>query len=288
MNRPKHASKLLPLATVAMHPDLDPLVNRGRMKIVIEETKQDHPDVRLIIFGETILGWFYKKGETQAYHESIAESIPGPSTDFVADLARAQDIYISFGLSERDGDKLYNAQVVISPEGEIVAKHRKFWIRNKIFTAGDRKLTTVSIDGVNAAVLICADARSLELVRKIRRNRVELVLASLADYATSTRMNQLIGSLFDAWVVIANRYGEENERLWHGLITVTDPWVRLRTSGMGREQVLVQHLKISETHSVPRFLRRMCVGCKFVGMTTALIIQMVWQAVTTKRKVLCG
>jgi formamidase len=284
MSRPKHASKLLTIATVAMHPDLDPLVNRERMKIVIEQTKRDHPDVRLIFFGETILGWFYKKGETQAYHESIAESIPGPSTDFVADLARAQDIYISFGLSEREGDKLYNAQVVISPEGEIVARHRKFWIRNKVFTPGDRKLTTVSIDGVNAAILICADARSLELVRNIRRNHVEIVLASLADYATSTRMNQLIGSLFDAWVVIANRVGEESSRMWHGLITVTDPWARLCTSGMGREQVLVHHVEISDPRAVARFLRRVCVGCKFVGMTTVLIIQMVWQAITKKRK----
>ena len=64
------------------------------MKRVVEETKRDRPDVCLIFFGETILGWFYKKGETREYHESIAETVPGPTTEFIAELANMHDVCI--------------------------------------------------------------------------------------------------------------------------------------------------------------------------------------------------
>jgi predicted amidohydrolase len=275
---------ILPVATVAMTPDLDPRVSRDRMRQIIEGTKQDHPDVRLILFGETILGWFYKKGETREYHESIAETAPGPSTDFIADLARAHDIYISFGFTEKADAKLYNTQVLISPQGEIIAKHRKFWIRNKIFTSGERQLTTVSIDGIRVAILICADIRSLWLRRQLRRERVDVVLASLADDETNHRLFHLMGVLYDSWVLVANRYGEENSRMWHGLITITDPWARLQTSGIGKEQVLVQRLRITAPSGIGRWGRRVLVGFKFVGMATLLTIQMVWGAVREKGK----
>ena len=188
MRKKLDSPRILLAATVAMTPDLDPQISRDRMKQIIEETKQDHPDVRLILFGETILGWFYKKGETLEYHQSIAETVPGTTTQFIAELAKAHDVYISFGFTEKAEGKLFNSQVLLSPEGEILAKHRKFWIRNKIFTAGDRKLTTADVDGIDVAIVICADVRSLWLRRQIRRARVDIVLASLADDETNHRL----------------------------------------------------------------------------------------------------
>lgn len=283
MTNTRKLPKTLTIATVAMTPDLNPQISRERIKTIIEETKRNHSDVRVIFFGETILGWFFKKGETQAYHESIAEFVPGPSTAFVAELAKAHDVYISFGLSEAAGGKLYNSQVVVSPDGEILAKHRKFWIRNKIFTAGDRQLTTAMIDGVKVAMLICADARSLKLMRAIRRTRADIVLASLADYATSEKVNQLMGAFYDAWTFVANRYGEENSIMWHGLISITDPWARLRAHGMSKEQVLVQRVTLTNPRGLGRWMRRLLVGFKFVGLATVLTIQMVWKSVSKKR-----
>ncbi|MBU1049440.1 carbon-nitrogen hydrolase family protein, partial [Candidatus Bipolaricaulota bacterium] len=274
--------KPLHVATVAMTPDLDPQISRDRMKQIIEQTKREHPEVRLILFGETILGWFYNKDETREYHESIAETVPGHSTAFIADLARTHDVFVSFGLSEKADGKLYNTQVLISPAGEVLAKHRKFWIRNKIFTPGDKKLVTADVDGVKVAVLICADARSLALMRAIRRERVDLVLASLADYATSRKVNQLMGAFYDAWTLVANRYGQEGSILWRGLVTITDPWARLRASGMDKSQVLVHRLDIGNTPALLRWMRRLCVGFKFAGMATVLTIQLIWASMQKK------
>ncbi len=259
------STRVLPVATVAMMPDLDPEVSRERIGHAVKRVTDAHPDVRLILFGETILGWFYRKGKTEAYHRRIAEPIPGPTTTYIARLAKEHGVHISFGLSERDEETLYNTQVLIDQSGEIIAMHRKFWIRNRVFAAGERRLTTARVDGATVAILICADARSLWLLRAIRRAHVDLVFASLADYGTSLRLNQILGTFFDAWTVTANRYGEEPPLIWHGLVTITDWFGRLRGNTVGREGFVYQQIPIEQTGPIGRASRRLCaVGAALV------------------------
>jgi len=56
------------------------------------------------------------------YHRDLAETVPGPATDRIAALARELDIYVIFGLAERDAQDanvLYNAVAVVGPEGAL-------------------------------------------------------------------------------------------------------------------------------------------------------------------------
>lgn len=152
------------------------------------------------------------------------------------------------------------------------------WRRNKIFTPGDRQLTTAMVYGIKVAILICADSRSLCLSRKIRRARVDIVLASLADNETNHSLFHLMGVFYDSWILVANRYGEENSRMWPGLITITDPWAKLHASGIGKEQVLVQRLVITNPSRPGRWLRRILVGLRLLGVASVLMIQSCWAA----------
>lgn len=61
------------------------------------------------------------------YHDDLAETVPGPSTERIAALAAELDIYVVFGLIERDPDDpsvLYNAAAVVGPEG-VQGTYRK-------------------------------------------------------------------------------------------------------------------------------------------------------------------
>ena len=138
-------------------------------------------------------------------------------------------------------------------------------------------MTTAFVGDAKVAILICADARSLTLMKAVRRERVNVVLASLADYGTSLRLNQIMGAFFDAWTLIANRYGEEPPHMWHGLITITDPWARLRASGMGKEHILVRRIPISRPTEASRWMRRILVGFKFLELVALLMIQTGWR-----------
>jgi predicted amidohydrolase len=264
------SDRTLGVATVAMTPDADPRTNLERIERFVGTIVATHPSVRLILFGETILGWFYKKGETEAYHRRIAETIPGDATRFVARLARQHEVYVSFGLTETRDGKLFNAQVLIDPNGEILAAHRKFWIRNRVFAPGERRLTTADIDGFKAALLICADARSLWLRRAIRRARVDVVLASLADYGTSLVMNEMIGTFYDAWTLVANRYGEEPPLTWHGLISISDRLGRLRAHGIGEERFLYFRIPLDRAGAIRSSLRRLAAGGRLLLLATRM------------------
>ena len=80
------------------------------------------------------------------YHAELAESVPGPSTERIAELARELDLYVVVGLAERDprdSDVLYNAAAVVGPEG-IQGTYRKLhlgslpWVSEGVtFEPGD-------------------------------------------------------------------------------------------------------------------------------------------------------
>ena len=62
-----------------------------------------------------------------AMHTEAAETIPGPSTEEIAKLAKELDVYVIFGMPERDKQDptiQYNSAAVVGPEG-ILGSYRK-------------------------------------------------------------------------------------------------------------------------------------------------------------------
>ena len=268
----------LTIATATITPALEPEKTCQLMSDVIARTLDENPNVRLFLFGETILGWFSSPEGSAAYHRLIAETIPGPSIDTLAAVARGKDVYICLGMTERDGEDIYNSQVLISPEGKILAVHRKLMVANPFFSAGDWKLTVADVDGAKVAVLVCADVRNRELLRSIRRERVDVVLAGLTDGATDARLSQMIGTFFDAWAFTANRFGSEGQMQWPGLTTITDPLGRLMQSNVHRQCVLVQEVPLDHLNPAARSIRRTLAFLKGMGLAVSMMLRMLWKS----------
>lgn len=59
------------------------------------------------------------------YDNSIL--VPGPETERIAQAAKEAHAYVSMGVSERDARSatLYNSNIIVSPEGELLTNHRK-------------------------------------------------------------------------------------------------------------------------------------------------------------------
>ena len=73
-------------------------------------------NAKLIIFPELALSG-YSCGDR--FFE-IAETVPGPSTDHLIEVARKNDIYIIWGMPEKGLDGvLYNSAVMAGPEGYV-------------------------------------------------------------------------------------------------------------------------------------------------------------------------
>lgn len=95
-------------------------------------------DSSLVVLPEcSTTGWCF---ESRSEAARVAESVPdGPTCQVWLELCRELDIHLVAGIVERDGDRLFNASVLLGPGGHI-GSFRKvhLWaIEKKIYDPGD-------------------------------------------------------------------------------------------------------------------------------------------------------
>ncbi len=88
---------------------------------LLDDAKKYDPD--FVCFPEYILQLRYR-GDGLSRTE-VAEPVPGPATDAVAEKANTLDSYVWLPMIQRTGDRLYNAVVLIGPDGAIVGVAHK-------------------------------------------------------------------------------------------------------------------------------------------------------------------
>ena len=155
----------------------EPQANLQRACQMIHEAARQN--CQIIVLPECMdLGWTYPGAR------ALAEPIPGPYSDTLASAAKDAGIYVVAGLTERFGDDLYNAAVLIDPEGTILNKHRKINeldIAHHLYAIGDSLSVTRTPFGV-IGINICADNTpdSLALGHAQARMGAQLLLSPSA------------------------------------------------------------------------------------------------------------
>ena len=263
------ATNRLNVATVAMSCDHDPDINRIRIASTVNTVMQAHPDIDLVIFGEMILGW-YKPGNMPEYHRQTAEPISSKTLQTFISLAMHHRIYLCFGVNEIDDETLYNAQVLLNPRGEIQTVHRKWNLKanekKADYQSGPIPVTITDIKGAKTGIVICSDAASPQVMRELMKSRPDLIILSLADDRDEGLfMARLNARMYDAWIVTANRYGDENGHFWNGHMVVSDPCGELRATVQDKEQYLVCELAFADKQPwLKRILRKIWVRTPLV------------------------
>lgn len=139
----------------------------------------------------------------------LAEQIPGPSTDFLGELAKKHGVVIVGSLFERRAAGLYhNTAVVLEADGRLVGKYRKMHIPDDpgfyekfYFTPGDLGFAPVDTSVGRLGVLVCWDQWYPEAARLMALAGADLLLYPTAigwdpsdAQAEKTRQR-------DAWVL---------------------------------------------------------------------------------------
>ncbi|MFQ5763241.1 MAG: carbon-nitrogen hydrolase family protein, partial [Candidatus Bathyarchaeia archaeon] len=86
-------------------------------------TKASEKKANIVVFPELALTGYDVEPEAKM-HKRAAETIPGPSTNRIANLANKHNIYVIFGIPERDpndGAKIYNSAAIVRPDGGVGA-----------------------------------------------------------------------------------------------------------------------------------------------------------------------
>lgn len=124
----------------------------------------------------------------------IAETIPGPSTDFFGELARRLGVVMVISLFEKRAAGLYhNTAVVIEKDGTIAGKYRKMHIPDDpayyekfYFTPGDLGFHPIQTSVGKLGVLVCWDQWYPEAARLMALQGADLLIYPTAiGYETS-------------------------------------------------------------------------------------------------------
>ena len=129
-------------------------------------------DVILLPEGITVVG-------TGKHYPDVAESIPGPTTERLAQVAREKNAYIVAGIYERDGAAIYNTAVLIDRTGRFIGKYRKVYLPREEIEAGltpGNDYPVFRTDFGKVGMMICWDLQYADPARALALHGAEMIL----------------------------------------------------------------------------------------------------------------
>jgi omega-amidase len=150
------------------------------------------------------------------------------------ETAKDLSITIVAGVSERDGDVVYNSQVFIDPRGEILASYRKTHLfvlppndESACYRPGD-KFVSVETAGFQFGLAICYDIRFPEVCRTLALEHGANVLLVSSAWPTPRVAHLRALAIARAienqsYLVLANRSGVDAGVTCCGTSAIIDP-----------------------------------------------------------------
>jgi len=166
-------------------------------------------------------------------------------------VARELSIAIVCGLSEREGASIYNAQVLVDANGQVVAKYRKTHLvtaapldERPYFTAGDG-FTSCKIDKFTLGLGICYDLRFPEFYRTLAVNHGANVLINSSAWPFPRVEHLRILALARAienqsYLILANRVGTDDGVTFCGTSAIVDPYGSIVAAASVDREELIQ------------------------------------------------
>jgi predicted amidohydrolase len=211
------------------------------------------PWVNMVVFHELVVPGLvqFKTPENIDWWKGNVETIPGPLTERLQALARKTGQWLVPGsMWEMDGDKRYNTALVISPQGEIVAKYRKMfpWLPYEVGTTSGDQFCVFDIPEVGRfGLCICYDMWFPEVSRQLAWMGAEVIIQPTLT-PTSDRELELVmaraNALFNqCYFVSINGIGE-----WGGgRSTIIDPDGRILQEASTNQTFMTELIDLDHT-----------------------------------------
>jgi N-carbamoylputrescine amidase len=242
---------------------------------------------KLVMLQELHTGPYFCQTEDPAVF-NLAESIPGPSTEYLGRLAAETGTVIVGSLFERRAPGLYhNTAVVLEKDGSLAGVYRKMHIPDDpgyyekfYFTPGDLGFEPIETSVGRLGVLVCWDQWYPEAARLMALAGAELLLYPTAIGWDMRDEEDERARQRDAWitvqrghavanglpVLVCNRVGDEPDpegrspgiRFWGTSFVAGPQGEILAQTGTEKPGVLVTDIDLARSETVRRiwpFLR---------------------------------
>lgn len=138
---------------------------------------------------------FFRYRDDMKLFPSLAEEIPGPTSEKIGAIAKQYGMYIAADYYEKDGSKIYNTTVLIGRDGKIVGKYRKVHlpVSEKWFvTAGD-EFPVFETDIGRIGIAICYDIVFPEDFRTLALNGADIILNPTQGWGINSTSSSELG-----------------------------------------------------------------------------------------------
>ncbi|MEZ0064618.1 formamidase [Streptacidiphilus sp. MAP12-20] len=225
----------------------------------VRTVRATFPHVQLVVVPELFLaaeGPLLRPAPAD-WMEQAAVTLPGPLTDRICALAVETGLWLVPGtVFERTPEGvIHNTALVISPEGEIVARYRKVfpWQPYEEAEPGD-SFTFFEIPGVGKVGLaICYDGSFPETMRQLAWLGAEIVIQPTLT-TTRDREMELVCARANAWtnqLYVVNVNAADPAGV--GASAIVDPEGIVRQQAGTGEEVLVDVLDLDAVTRVRRY-----------------------------------
>jgi predicted amidohydrolase len=210
---------------------MSPLLGEGEENLVkmsqfIERVSTEQR-VDLIVFPELVTSGY----ECGVRFTDLAERVPGPTVNVLAQRASDFGVHVVFGMvaKERVESIIYNAAVLIGPDGEVIGQYNKVHLRGEermAFRAGYRYPVLETEFGL-VGLMLGWDLAFPEVARSLTLEGAELLCVcanwerpNLEEWRTYALARAYENAVF---VAAANRIGEEPSYTFFGNSMIVGP-----------------------------------------------------------------
>lgn len=197
----------------SISPDVE--ANKRKLRGEIEAAAREGAE--LVVLQELHNTPYFCQTENTALFD-LAETIPGPSTDYYGRVAKECGVVLVSSLFERRAPGLYhNTAVVFEKDGTIAGKYRKMHIPDDpayyekfYFTPGDLGFEPVQTSVGRLGVLVCWDQWYPEAARLMALRGAEILVYPTAIGWESTDTEDEKARQREAWITVQRGHAVAN------------------------------------------------------------------------------
>ena len=233
----------------------DPTANLLKVHDFSQRAKE--AGAELIVFPEMTDTGYSMSAIKEHADEWNSGFVPG-----LREIASELSIAIVSGVSEREGSSIYNSQVLVDTEGDIVAKYRKTHlyavtpVEEQTCFAPGNEFTTFSLGDVRFGFSICYDLRFPEMYRKLatEQNVGAFLISSAWPFPRDEHFRVLTQARAienQSYVLASNRVGKDDDLWFCGYSAIIDPrGVVITAASPDREELIHANLSQELVQSV--------------------------------------
>ena len=192
-------------------------INDNKERLAIKIANLAKAGAELIVLQELHNSLYFCQTENVDLFD-LAETIPGPSTEFFGQLARELGVVIVTSLFEKRAAGLcHNTAVVIESDGSIAGKYRKMHIPDDpayyekfYFTPGDLGFHPIDTSVGRLGVLVCWDQWYPEAARLMALQGAEMLIYPTAIGYESSDTKEEQERQREAWTTVQRGHAVAN------------------------------------------------------------------------------